>query len=334
MTWEGVPWAVGGGARHSPEAARLLAFHAVDGAEGVVGAGALAVVPLAVPGAGFRVMPGAGAVLNRAVGGGEQAYLVRNPDADVVMVSGTGSSGGRTDLVAVVVEDPQYAGQPVPVSVPDGPYVRTKVYTGVPATVTTLAEVDPNQTGLALALLTWDVSDATLDAASIKDLRVLSSSRTAGLTRALALAPGAAVEPLTSTTYVTFPSAATWTVQIPSWAVRASLELYAGGVQTVDDTVDGGNWRGSVRVALGSVVTAAGGINEESSGVGRVDTLTYMAAQDVTIPKALRGQSVVLRAEAKQDATSGGLALRAAPGTTVVCKATFYEAPDPSFWQA
>jgi len=171
MTWDGVPWVIGGGAEHSPEVARLAIYAAMGGAEGVVGVDDCKVVPLNVPGAGFRVLAGGVVIANKAAGGGQQTYVARNPDDDTVMFTPTGSGGGRTDLVAVVVEDPEYAGQPTPTDLAHGPYVRTKLYTNVSPTVTKLADVDPTQTGYALAKYTLGVSDGTLQAADITDLR-------------------------------------------------------------------------------------------------------------------------------------------------------------------
>ena len=58
MSFDSVPWFVGGGALHSPEVARLLAHAATSGAAGVVTPADLAVSALPVPGASVRVAVG------------------------------------------------------------------------------------------------------------------------------------------------------------------------------------------------------------------------------------------------------------------------------------
>src|SRR5512139_2547798 len=178
MSWEGVPWMIGGGAEHPEEVGRLLAYAAAGAGEGVVGPTDCKVVPSGVPDGNIHIQPGAVAVLNRFTGGGQQAYLVRNVGDEVKAMTPQGSSGVRYDLVCVIVEDPQYPGQPAPASIPDGPYARTVIYEDVPAATKSLAEVDPDQAGYALARVKFDASDGTVNAADITDLRELVAPRT------------------------------------------------------------------------------------------------------------------------------------------------------------
>lgn len=340
MTWQGVPWYVGGGAHHSPEVARLLAHIASGGAEGVIGAGDLQVRALNVPGAGIRVMPGAGVLQSKFAGAGQQAYLVRNPDEDVVMVAPTGSSGGRTDLVAVIVEDPQYAGQPAPASIEDGPYVRTRVYTNVAAGVKTMtseqamALVAPGQTGYALAAYTLGVSDGTIEQADIVDLRGKPSPRTQVHTRMLNL-PGSGVNTtLTSLAMTGFPTEAHWDIPVPSWAVKVALELQASGLEVVEDGALGGDWAGTARIALGALVTQESEVRPSPPHqVGGTDTFGYLCADELKVPAAMRGTTQTLAAQAKKVSSTGGITVRSTWGTTVVLRVTFTEDVDATFWE-
>ena len=64
--WDKAPWAIGGeGIEHSANVARLLAYAAAGGIEGIIGTLDLEVRPLAVPGGSVRVAPGACFILNR-----------------------------------------------------------------------------------------------------------------------------------------------------------------------------------------------------------------------------------------------------------------------------
>ena len=338
MTLQGVPWAIGGGALIPVEALRLVGFVAAGGREGVIGPGSLQVLPLNVPGAGVRVMPGSAAVLNRNSGGGQQAYLVRNPDEATVTVPATGSGSGRTDLVAVVVEDPQYTDQPSPTAsggtVANGPYTRIRVYQSVAGTPSKLSDVDPAATGYALARYTLGASDGTIEAADIVDLREVPRAQVGGLSRILTVPNGAASETLTSTAYVTFPAGATWQVPVPAWAIRATLELDAL-LKVSDDATEGGNVRGHVKLTLGTVETPAADYDESTPGANKTNTFPVMAGGDVTIPAAMRGTTQTLKMQAHLSvAATGGMTVRSSAGTVVRARVTYYEAPDATFWTA
>ncbi len=337
MTFDGVPWAVGGGAVMQAEVLRLIGYLAADAGEGVVGGADCAVLALPVPDAGVRVMPGAVAMLNRSADaelGAQQAYVARNPAAETVDITATNSGGGRTDLVAVIVEDPQYAGQPDPASVQDGPYVRVVVYEGVGAGVTRLDQVDAGQTGLALARVTLPASTSAVQAGHITDLRSVPNPRVRQETKIINLPNGWADATLTAAAYTTFPSGASWNVEVPSWASRVHLELYVSGVWVDNDSSnDSGNWSGKVRAKLGTVVTADAELNPTVPQQNKRDTCTYLAAGDLAVPKALRGTTQALTAQALKSGGTADIALGDRWGTTVVLKATFFEQANTDYWE-
>lgn len=176
MTWDSVPWFVGGGAEHSPEVARLLAYAATSGAEGTVAPDDLKVVPLSVPGSSVRVLPGAALILNRAQGGAQQTYVGRLPTEDVVDIAATGSGAGRSDLIVAEIMDPYVAGSPfqTPSDVKVGPYIRTRVVSNVAAGTTT---VPAGITGIALARIDLPASTGTVTGQMIVSLRSLAQPR-------------------------------------------------------------------------------------------------------------------------------------------------------------
>lgn len=319
MSWEGVPWMVAGGF-HSAEVGRLLAYAATGGGEGVVSPGDCKVTASAIPDGNIHIAPGGVGVLNRFPGGAAQAYLVRNVGDEVEALTPQGSSGVRYDLVAMIVEDPQYAGQPAPPSVPDGPYVRTAIYTNVPAGTTKLSEVDPDQTGYALARVKFDASDGTVSAADITDLRRVLAPRVKVEKKILNVGAGAT----TLGADAVIPPGAAWSIDIPEWATDVLLEANWSGLRATDTGADGGTASGNGRVTLGSIATANSLWSENAVGPGKTTRVGHMAADDKPVPSGLRGTSQTL--EARMSKTAGsGMNVKSDSGSTVVVTATFYE---------
>lgn len=233
MSWDSVPWFVGGGAQHSPEVARLLAYAATGGAEGVVAPTDLKVTALDVPAGAVRVLPGAGMVLNRAAGGGQQTYAARLPVADEVEIAATGSASGRSDLIVAQIEDPFMPGEPwqAPADPAVGPYVFTRVIPNVPAGTTRLQDAPgfEGRSALTLARVDLPPSTGTVTAAMITDLRGLVAPRTKRVLVNAAMPASAAN--LTSGTFVDWPTGGI-TVDVPSWAqkVDARVEALVGHI--------------------------------------------------------------------------------------------------------
>jgi hypothetical protein len=223
MTWDPVPFAVGGGAQHSPEVFRALAFAATGGGEGVVLPGDLKVVPLATPGAGVQVSSGVAYITSRAANQQGQTYVPRNPTSDTVAVPQTGSSGGVSRLVVARVEDPWVAGEPWddPADPTVGPYVFSRLI-DCPAGTRKLQAVagHANDTGYAFARIDQPANTATITAAMITDLRQLAKPRTKTVTVRGVLT--AQTVTLSDTAWVNFPSGGIPGVEIPEWATHMS----------------------------------------------------------------------------------------------------------------
>lgn len=322
---EATPWFVGGGAQHSPEVARLLAYGALGGAAGIVEPGGLKVAPLAVPGTSVRVLPGAASVLNRYPGGGQQAYLVRNPVAEEVPVTATGSSGGRSDLLVARVLDPQYEG-----AAPSDPnafqYARVTKIEGVPASaIASSAAAVAYCEGLTypaepLAGLTLPASTATVTAAMIRDLRRLARPRTR---RLVEMGGPAANVALTNAGGVRWPSYAP-AIEIPAWATHVSVVATIASIGYQNGSV-----AGTLAVALG----AAGPNQWRSSNtqydldvaVGDGARTTLVIGGKGALPAAYRGTTQTLAIEGKRDAFTGSGALITRAGTHVVFDVQFEE---------
>src|SRR5690606_39772012 len=107
------PWYIDAEARHQAQTQRLLAYAAIEGKEGVLADDHLAVKDLETPGAAIQVNPGGYSILARHTGGEFEAYVGKIPEAVTVDVSPTDSSGERTDLVILRVENPYVQGSGV-----------------------------------------------------------------------------------------------------------------------------------------------------------------------------------------------------------------------------
>lgn len=295
MAWDSVPWFVGGGAQHSPEVARLLAYAATSGAEGIVDVGDLKVSPLAVPGGSVRVSPGAAIIRDRTSGAGNQSYVARMATEDTIAVSPTGSGGGRSDLVVARIEDPFVAGAPWqdPTDPTVGPYVYTRIIPNVPAGTKDVKSLNLGYSAIPLARIDLPASTGTVQASHIVDLRKVARPRRDRQLRTTALSQGN-TDALTIYSPIgneRWPDV-TYTLDIPEWATAAKVIATWSGVQFPP-----GNSYGSVFVLLGyqdpggDVRTQT--VRYDTPGATNNSRATIVLADDVVIPAHLRGKSVV-----------------------------------------
>lgn len=161
-----VPWFTGEGAENHAELARADTFVGSSGATGIVSPTDFKVVALPTPGAAVRVRMGTGVIKSTYPNVFGQSYVVQEDSFTDVPVAATGSSGGATKYVYVLIEDTQYNGQ-TPVSVEDGPYNSYHVTTTLPR----------NQPYLLLAKITQPASTATIQNAHLTDMREVANPR-------------------------------------------------------------------------------------------------------------------------------------------------------------
>lgn len=295
-----VPWFVGGGAQHSPEVARLLAFAATGGAEGVVNVSDLKVVPLSVPGTAVEALPGAALVRNRGAGGDSQTYVARNVTATQVEIAATGSSGGRSDLVVVQVEDPNVAGEPwqPPADPAAGPYVFVRVIPNVPAGTTRLQDVPgyEGRSAVTLARVDLPASTGTVTAAMIKDLRRLARPRREQVLRVVTPPSNRKVQ--VNTNWHNWPTTANefLNVDVPEWATQMQVQTIISGIGARNNTY------GDLRTMIGSVAFVGAWDSTVTTTSDPFQFMTMMAGS-ATIPTAMRGTSVGIGMDAKAGST-------------------------------
>lgn len=324
MTWQPVPWFVAGGV-HGPEVARLLAYAATNGAEGVIGISDCKVGPSSPVGSQIAVAPGAVVVLKRTVGATYQSYLARNPSNDVVAVAPTGSDGPRSDLIVAMIEDPEDPGVAEPADPESGPYIFTRVISGVPAGTKRLRDVPgyANANGYALARIDMPANRGVVEAGYIVDLRDMVMPRTHRILRTANIADNvkttlAAVSPARQRVPVTDGRAA-WQVDVPPWAVGVRAVATLAGVSQ-----PGGEASGIVSIRVGSIQLATNGWNNE--GVSNFSRTTWVSADDVPVPANVRGTTVTIDATAN---INSGIASASRPyfdwGTSLILDVEFYE---------
>lgn len=296
-----VPWFVGGGAQHSPEIARLLAFAAFRGAEGVVGSGDCKVAPLATPGTSVRVLPGAASILNRS--GTYESYAARVTSEEVLPVAATTSSGGRSDLIVLRVEDPYAPGTPwaAPATPASGPYVFARVIANVPAGTTRLQDVPGRTTdsGIALARIDLPASTSVVNAGNIVDLRTMPGKRSE---RVLKTVIGGTNNDLTTAypAYQDWPAAASFSIPIPSWATKAYVRANIGAAALLTASVTG-----RLRVNLGGSVSADTGYDLNYTGsVSRSD---FFVPAEFAIPASMRGTNQTIKLQGNRSGGTGNL---------------------------
>lgn len=320
MAWDSVPWFVGGGAEHSPEVARLLSYAAFGGSEGIIGSGDLRVEEQEVPDGTVQVLPGACSVLNRASAQEYQAYAGRLPTADTVSISSTDSSGGRSDLIVARVEDPHLSGEPWanPADPKTGPYIFTRVIPNVDPSTTSLQEVNPGESGIALARIDVPASTGTITQAMVTDLRSMAQQRRER--RQTVGSPGAQ-ESLSSSTYVTFPSSGSWSVEVPSWATHAILRADATGVR-FNAAISG-----DFRVSLGTESGTICPFDVAPSG-GAKDRGNFTAVAEIEVPAALRGTTQTFAMEGRRSGGDANSTLDSGGWINTIQDVEFVERPD------
>lgn len=295
MTWDNTPWFVQGG-EHTAEVARLVAYAATGGKDGVVTPAALKVHQSAIADQNVVLDPGAVAVVNRKPNATGQSYLARKSAAENVPMNPTGGSA-RTDLIVAMIEDPQYP--PTPAGTVQ--FVQTRVIEGVPANTRRLQDVAgyENAAGYAVARVTRPASTGTVTNAHITDLRRLAQARSHRELRTLGLATGQS-EVQTSETAggEQWPNAAGWDVNIPEWATRVKVVATWNGVR-----VPTGNVIGRISARLGLVALANAPVTQEvvydTPGSSSVARETWGVADDLAIPAALRGTTVYAHLRAR-----------------------------------
>ncbi|MFJ6136478.1 hypothetical protein [Kitasatospora sp. NPDC092286] len=210
------------GGIHPARALRMMIRDLSRGSQGVTEGGDLKVRATATPGPGVRV--GNGSAIVRGAVFGQGSYTQYNAGDHPVPIAPTGATG-RTDLICLRVEDPEYEGNRDPVKDDVGYF---HVIPGVSATTTT---VPPGMTAIPLARITQPPNCATVNDSMITDLRQLANPRRE---RRVRLIGGFGYSPIGDQVGVwqaTWPSGAKVSFDVPAWATKASVVTSLHGLR-------------------------------------------------------------------------------------------------------
>lgn len=304
MAVESVPWLVGGGAEHSAEVGRVLAYACADGGEGIIGAGSFKVVDRVTPDNQVNVFPGAAILHNNSLlpSTAYEAYVARASTSTLVPIAPTTSAGPRSDLVILRVEDPQYAPWAAPVNPAAGPYAFVRVIQGVPAGTRDIRDLDPSfaitYPAITLARVDVPASTATIQQSHIFDLRRIANPRLQDANRSYrtVAAQVYGTGGLAHTgAFQTWPTS--WTQRIPSWATTCSLRSHYGSLY-----VAAGNFQVELRAKITfgatTVASAATGVDIDSSAYG--NRYGLLVADELVLPAALRGKVATFSLEIRE----------------------------------
>lgn len=178
MAFSGVPIAIGGGGAEVPgDLWRQLVADFFYGSEGVIRSTDCAIKALPAPDDSVRMIPGGVAVLNRALGGDREAYYDYNDEDDIVPIEGTGSSGGRSDLIVAQVEDPFAAGTQyqLPANPKKGPYIHPRVVPNVDKRIYNVHQLPEVRSAVTLARIDQPANNNVITQSMIVDLRSIAN---------------------------------------------------------------------------------------------------------------------------------------------------------------
>lgn len=301
------------GATHSAEQFRALVKDLARGAEGITNGTDLKVTQLSTPGGGVQIAEGSGIVLGR-VSPFQGAYAVRNQGAATLSVAATGSGSGRSDMVILRVEDPEYEGSLDPVTDNINYF---QVISNVSSSATSIPD---GRTGIPLARIDLPASTSTITNAMIVDLRKIANPRRER--QQLTQSPTILSTEITgsSSVYSYFNSLGGWNIAIPTWASKVKIRCDVWGLRLTT-----ANFFGAMRATFGASLTVQATTIDDNGGTG-TRRITHGIADTLTIPDAYRGTTQLLRLQASGASGNTGK-VSVDPSSTALYDVEFEEAP-------
>ena len=347
------PWYIDAEARHFAQQQRLLAYAAVEGQEGVLGETHLAVTDLDTPGSSIQVMPGGYSIKARHTGGEYEAYVGKFTTAETVEVNPTDSSGSRTDLVILRVENPYVAGAgswAQPADPLNGPYVHVRVIEGVPANTNSVQAVNTSWSAITLARIVRPANTGIVQQSHITDLRSLA--KLGGQRITIIENPPADPPPVAQEVFydirnetqerdddrvdddthgqsgwVSWPEDADWNVPVPSWATHAEIILQLLGIRQ-----EGEGTYGQLRVQVNNGTLTTAPVTYDFTTDGQVEGWRrdpMFAVGSEYIPSSLRGRVIRFRSQVTiEDDPGRDGTLKWTRGSAAVLQVVFQRNPD------
>lgn len=299
------------GATHSAQQFRMLVRDLARGSEGVTQGDDLKVTQRSTPGGGVSVADGSGVVRGR-FNTFQGSYAACNIGTADVTIGSTGGTG-RSDMVILRVEDPEYEGTLDP-EVDEIAYFQ--VISNVSSSATTIPD---GRTGIPLARIDIPSSTATITNAMITDLRKVANPRRERTLKTQSPASLSTDISGTSGTFSYFSTAAGWSIAVPDWATTAVVSLSVGQIRYNTAAFFGG-----IRATFGASLTVqAVNLDDNQSSTRRG---TVVLGDTLTIPSGYRGTSQTLRFQAAGYAGNAGK-VGVDASTTLIADIEFLEAP-------
>lgn len=300
--WDLAPWLMAGGVKHSVSVARLVAYAAFQGQQGVLGSKDLQVTALASPGGAVRVWPGACAIHNKANSASYEAYAARLPLVDQVSIAPTGGTA-RSDLIVARVEDPFEPNStwptPSQAAIDNGTaeFVRTHVIPGVSAATKTVPSEFAGMSLIVLARIDIPANTTNITNAMIVDLRRLTKSFSAPPQEKVVYPT--ALRTLSATSFVTWPSDLAFTVEVPSWATHMQATAQLGGV--IHGTAAA---FGLFQILVGGTVLNGANAVDLTAVTNRDRTTILVAGSKTPVPTSMRGTSQTALLQGRRNNTN------------------------------
>ncbi len=265
---------------------RLQLASATRSAQGVVGQADLYVKQTATASNQVRASNGA-CVIAGAEAAWQGSYFGYNIGDDLISIAATGGAA-RSDMIVAKVEDPTVAGGGWSHSPLTDPLVYTRVISGV-----TAGSVAPPAGISAIPLARIDVpaSTSVITQAMITDLRYMLNARRDRTLLAGVLTGGPYNLTNATSTWITWPTPAAFSVAVPAWAVSA--RVVCQWVQVLSQWVTGstyGPWAG-ITFRLGASLWGQTMLMDSSNVASANDPyrVTGVCADTLAIPANLRG---------------------------------------------
>ena len=285
------------GATHTAQQFRMMIRDLSRSNEGITEGDHLKVTALATPGGGVQIADGSAVIIGR-VSPVQGSYNAYNIGVDTsVTIAPTGGTG-RSDMVILRVEDPDYEGTLNPAT---QPIVYFQIVSNVGSSATT---VPSGYSAIPLARIDIPASTATITNAMIVDLRKVANPR-----RDRILYPYYAQDPLvqisgTSETWQTFPSSTLASIPIPVWAASAKVVYTISGLRYSDGDV----WA-NFRFLLGTYEAAQWvGIDDNQGTAARRGTVQMVETIDLTTTTgaAMRGTTQAFKSRMRTRSGNAG----------------------------
>ncbi|WP_435058526.1 hypothetical protein [Streptomyces sp. bgisy060] len=295
------------GGTHEARAFRMMVRDLARGSQGVTEGDDLKVRQLSTPAAGVRVTDGSAVI--RGAAWGQGSYTQYNVGDAVVPVAPTTASP-RSDLVCLRVEDPEYEGTRDPATDEIGYF---HVVSNVSSTATT---VPAGMTAIPLARLDIPANTTVITDSMVKDVRRIANPRR---DRKLYTSFPTSLSTIgySDNKWHNWPSAARWSVAVPSWATHAAVLVTIAGLrQSASD----------IFAKMQTVLASRLGqdtIIDDNQGRG-VRRTTTVIADNFTLPTAVRGTTQTLYLQTYMyKSETGDLSVDA--GTSLVLDIEFTE---------